>query len=567
MCYLSEIHSPQDIKALSLAQLKDLCCEIRHSLIERVERTGGHIGSNLGIIEATVALHYVFDSPVDRIVYDVSHQSYVHKMLTGRYDAFMRGDTSGYTNPAESDHDAFMVGHTSTAVSLAVGLAKGRNLSGGTERIVAVLGDGSLSGGEAYEGLDNAATIAGNLIVVLNDNEMSIAENRGGIYAGLAALRATAGKAEPNLFRALGLDYIYVEEGNDVAALIAAFRQVKDYDHPVVVHIHTRKGKGLAWAEDNKERGHWISAASYTAPDAISTTALVADELLRHIQAGDNMAVLTAATPGAVGLTPQWRQAAGERYVDVGICEEHAVAMASGMAKRGVKAVWCVMSSFVQRVYDQLLQDLALNANPAVVLVYNGGFGKSDPTHAGLYDMSMMSNIPGLRCYAPTSRRRLIATLRLALRQTDYPVVIRVANDLPEGEDDRTEDWSIAQRGAEVALLGLGDMAAHAALAADALQEVGINATVVQCSLYSEADAAMLASLAATHRVFVTLESGILAGGFGQKVAAALADKDCKVLLRGAPKVFVDRQSAEQQMQSYRMTPVQIVEDVIRCLR
>ena len=403
--------NPTYLKTLDLPALEDLCAMIRGDLIERVTRTGGHIGSNLGLVEVTVALQYVLDTPTDKIVYDVSHQSYVHKMLTGRYDAFMAGATSGYTNPAESNHDVFMVGHTSTAVSLAVGLAKGREVMGGTERIVAVFGDGSLSGGEAYEGLDNAALVKGNLIILFNDNEMSIAENRGGIYRGLAHLRETEGKGKPNLFEAMGLDYVYVEQGNDVGAMIEALRQVKDYDHPVVLHVHTRKGKGLGWAETQKERGHWISAASWVAPKEPSLPSRIADYLAERIAGGRDVVVINAATPGAAGLTPEWRERVGDRFVDVGICEEHAAAYASGIAKRGAKPVWIVLSSFVQRAYDQLLQDVALNGSPAVVLVYNGGMGYSDPTHAGLYDLAMISNIPGILCLAPTTTPQLFATL------------------------------------------------------------------------------------------------------------------------------------------------------------
>jgi len=555
--------NPTYLKTLDREALKDLCAMLRLDLIERVTATGGHIGSNLGLVEATVALHYVFDSPIDKFVFDVSHQSYVHKMLTGRYDAFMAGTTSGYTNPSESAHDAFMVGHTSTAVSLAVGLAKGRELMGGTERIVAVLGDGSLSGGEAYEGLDNAALVKGNLIILFNDNEMSIAENRGGIYAGLARLRETKGQGELNLFRALGLDYVYVEDGNDLDALVDAFNTVKDYDHPVVVHIHTQKGKGLAWAEQYKERGHWISPASWTAPKEPSLPVQIADYLEKKMAARQDIVVVNAATPGAAGLLPEWRQRVGDRFVDVGICEEHAAAYASGIAKRGAKPVWLVLSSFVQRTYDQLMQDVALNGNPAVVLVYNGGFGKSDPTHAGLYDMSMMSNIPGLLCLAPTTKEQLFAALDWALEERETPVVIRVPNALPDFPAPKTfNGWQIWHKGKDVAILALGDMAQTAPNVCDFLRQNGLNPTLVACDCYSEVDASALDALIPEHRLFVTLESGILSGGFGQKVAAYLADKDAKVLLRGADKAFVDRKTTLEQLAACRMTPEAILEDI-----
>ena len=554
--------NPTFLKTLDRDTLKDICAMLRLDLIERVTQTGGHIGSNLGLVEATMALHYVFDSPTDKIVFDVSHQSYVHKMLTGRYRAFMDGVTSGYTNPGESAHDSFMVGHTSTAVSLAVGLAKGRELMGGTERIVAVLGDGSLSGGEAYEGLDNAALVKGNLIILFNDNEMSIAENRGGIYAGIARLRETNGAYEPNLFRAMGLDYTYVAEGNDLDALIDAFERVKDYDHPVVVHVHTQKGKGLSWAEQYKERCHWISAAMWTAPKEPPMPVQVAEYLEKKMAEQSDIVVVNAATPGAAGLTREWRERVGDRFVDVGICEEHAVAYASGIARRGAKPVWLVLSSFVQRTYDQLMQDLALNGNPAVIIVYNGGFGKSDPTHAGIYDMSMMSNVPGLLCLAPTTRAQLFSTLDWALQERETPVVIRVSNSIPNYPTKAFNAWQTWHKGKDVALLALGDIAQKATDVCDYLRQNGFDPTLVACDRYSDVDGACLEALLPDHRLFVTLESGILSGGFGQKVAAYLADKDVKVLLRGADKAFVDRKAVEEQFAAYRMTPEAILEDI-----
>lgn len=566
MRYLPDINSPQDLKALRPPQLVELCQEIRQDLIERVTRTGGHIGSNLGLVEATVALHYVFDSPTDRFVFDVSHQSYVHKMLTGRYHAFMQGTCSGYTNPQESDHDSFMVGHTSTAVSLAVGLAKGRQVMGGTERIVAVLGDGSLSGGEAYEGLSNAATIAGNLIILFNDNEMSIAENHGGIYRGLAALRRTGGQSEPNLFHALGLDYMYVEEGNDVMALIRALQSVRDIDHPIVVHIHTHKGLGLEWADSEQERSHWIPPAGTQPPAEPTVTEQVAAQLLRRVQNGENLVVLNAANPGAVGFPPAKRQAMGDRFVDVGICEEHAVAMASGIAKRGAKAVWLVLSSFVQRTYDQLLQDLALNGTHAVVVVLGGGMTKSDPTHAGLYDISMIGNIPGLTCLAPCSQEAVQSALNWALDEATGPVVIRAEADLPHRKTEAI-GWQALRRGGKVALLGLGGMTTVAKSASDALMKADIISTVVACDCYSGVDESMLDELLDEGvTLFVTLENGILAGGFGEKVAAYLADKDCKVLLRGAPKAFVDRRTREEQLRAYGMDDLQLVFSIVDAL-
>ena len=565
MTYMPHITQPADLRKLDPIGLEMLAAEIRRDLIERVTRTGGHIGSNLGLVEATIALHYVFESPVDRIVFDVSHQSYVHKMLTGRYAAFMQGTTSGYTNPRESAHDPFIVGHTSTAVSLAVGLAKGRELLGGTEHIVAVLGDGSLSGGEAFEGLNNAANVQGNLVIVFNDNEMSIAENRGGMYAGIASLRATGGQSPINLFRALGLDYMYVEKGNDVGELIRALTVAKQSDHPIVVHIHTHKGEGLPWADEQREQIHWIMPAGAKPPAEPPLSALIAQYLAARLAERSDLVVINAATPGAVGLSREWRRAAGDRFVDVGICEPHAVALASGAATRGAKPVMLVLSSFVQRTYDQLSQDLAMNGSPAVIIVYGGGMGYSDPTHAGLYDMAMMANIPGLRCVAPCSRRQLFATLDWALAERECPVVVRVPNALPDDEHEGM-GWQVWRRGTCVALVGLGDMAAHAMAVADALHAVGVEATVVAADDYSAVDTSLLDSLP-PHTLYVTLENGVLDGGFGQKVAAYLAQKGTLVWTRGAAKSFVDRRTYSQQLEDNRMTVAQLTADIVAACR
>lgn len=574
--YLSGIGGPADLKKLSETELAALAEEIRAAIIKKVETKGGHLGSNLGFVEATIALHYVFDSPKDKFVFDVSHQSYTHKILTGRRRAFTDereyGSVSGYTNPAESEHDFFQVGHTSTSVSLALGLAKARDLKGGKENIVAILGDGSLSGGEAFEGLDNAAELPGNFIVAFNDNEMSIAVNRGGVYRNLELLRRTEGKAENNFFRALGFDYLYVGDGNDLSALIAAFRRVKDSTRPVVVHLHTDKGRGSEWAEKNKEAGHWTrgkAASASASGKEESYESLTADYLLGKMSENRTVTVVTAATPGAVGLTEEFRRKAGERFVDVGICEEHAVAFVSGMAKNGAKPVFTVLSSFLQRTYDQLLQDLSLNASPATVLVYGGGLSAGDATHSGAFDMAMTGNIPGLLCLAPASREEYFAVLDWAIGQRKRPVVVRVPSRvISEGktvpfDENEAGRYRITEKGSRVAILALGSFFPLGREVKKLLEErTGVSATLIDPRVYSSVDEETLEALRADHEIVVTLEDGVVDGGFGAKVARFYADTDVRTIVRGGRNEFTELVPLAEQYERYRLTPRAVAEDI-----
>jgi 1-deoxy-D-xylulose-5-phosphate synthase len=468
--------------------------EIREVLIKKVSATGGHLGPNLGIVEATVALHYVFNSPIDKIVYDVSHQSYVHKILTGRKDAFINPDkyktVTGYSNPNESEHDFFVVGHTSTSVSLACGLAKARDVKGGRENIIAVIGDGSLSGGEAYEGLDNAAASGKNIIIVVNDNDMSIAENHGGLYKNLALLRETNGKAENNFFKALGFDYYYLDDGNNVEALIDTFSKVKDTNHPVVVHIHTIKGKGYKDAEENKEAFHWVMPFDLETKEpllklsAIETYGSIGEEILIQKAREDSRIVaITAATPAYL---MSFRKEFKDQYIDVGIAEEHAVALASGIASQGGKPVFGVMSSFIQRAYDQLSQDLAINNNPALIMVYYGGITESDVTHLGTFDIPLISNIPNIVYLAPTNKEEYVAMMEWGIEQDKYPVVLRVPNMevvstgiKVEPNFDNINTYEKVEEGNEVVIIGVGSFYHLGKKVKEKLsKEMGINATL-----------------------------------------------------------------------------------------
>lgn len=579
--YLEHISGPADVKKLSLAEMTALCGEIRTALIEKLSRHGGHCGPNFGFVEATVALHYVFDSPKDKMVFDVSHQTYPHKMLTGRAEAFLDpahyDDVSGYSNPHESEHDHFTIGHTSTSVSLACGLAKARDLRGESGNVIAVIGDGSLSGGEALEALDYAAELDGNLLIIVNDNDMSIAENHGGIYGNLRLLRETGGKAECNLFRAMGLDYRFVADGNDLSAMIEALRAVKDAKKPVVLHIVTEKGKGFAPAEQHKEEWHWCMPFDReTGKPLISTEgesweSITTDFMLERMKRDPAVCMITSGTPTVLGFTEDKRRLAGRQFIDVGIAEENAVALASGIAANGGKPVYGVYSTFIQRTYDQLSQDLCINNSPATIIVAWGSvYGMNDVTHLGLYDIPMMSNIPNLVYLAPTSREEYLAMLDWSIDQTDHPVAIRMPGGplISTGEAvnpdfSRLNEYQVAHRGAKVALLGLGSFFSLAQQAAALLKtQTGIDATVINPRFITGLDEKLLRELTADHDVVVTLEDGQLDGGFGEKIARFYGAAAVKVLNFGLKKEFLDRYDLEQVLRDNHLTPELIVSDI-----
>lgn len=577
---LSQIHSPEDIRKMDIGQLSRLAAEMRTALIHKLSATGGHVGPNLGMVEATIALHYVFDTPSDKLVFDVSHQCYPHKMLTGRVQAFTETahykDVNGFTNPRENaDYDLFSIGHTSTALSLASGIAKARDLAGGKENVVAVVGDGSLGGGMALEGLDFGSTLGTNFIVVVNDNDMSIAENHGGLYADLRLLRHSNGTAEPNIFRSMGYSYRYVNYGNDLWRLIEAFREVKDYPHPVVVHINTMKGMGLPVAESNKEHFHYTgpfdpkSGTSLRQPAAgteeADYTDIFAEHMLGKIEKGENVAVLTAGTPAAIGFTAALRRRSGRRFIDVGICEQQAVGMSAGLAKAGVRPVFGVVSTFLQRAYDQLSHDVGINNLPAVFPVFHTGlFSMNDETHLGFFDIAMIGNIPNFLYLAPTCSEEFLAMLDWAIAQTSMPVAVRVPGTKvvsnPECRllnDYSAPDYDIVRSGSKVAIIGAGTFFDRAAKAADLLQEDGINATLINPRSFTYLDTAVLDSLR-DYDTVVTLEDGIVEGGFGQKVASYLGTAPVKVVNLGLPKEFLNRYNAAKVAHDRHLDPSQI---------
>lgn len=579
--YIEKINQPTDVKNLNSEQLHVLADEMRQALLQKLSKHGGHFGPNLGMVEATIALHYVFNSPTDKIVYDVSHQSYPHKMLTGRKDAFLYedkyDDVSGYSNPDESDHDFFTIGHTSTSVSLACGLAKGRDLKGDKENIIAVIGDGSLSGGEALEGLDFASELNSNLIIVVNDNDMSIAENHGGLYKNLKQLRDTDGKSECNLFKSMGLDYVFVKDGNDIDSLITAFEQLKDSTYPVVVHICTQKGKGYKIAEENKENWHYCGPFNLeTGKSDMSQdggedySSMTADILLKKMKEDKTVVGITSATPTVFGFTEDKRKEAGSQFVDVGIAEETAVALASGIAKNGGKPVYGVYSTFIQRTYDQLSQDLCINNNPATILVYLASvYGMNDVTHLGIYDIPMMSNIPNLVYLAPTTKEEYLAMLDWSIEQNDHPVAIRVPISVVSDGKKVTKDFSklneyeVTQNGSKIAIVALGSFYSVGAKTAEIIEnKTGVKPTLINPIYITGTDDKLLEQLKENHDIVITVEDGVLNGGFGEKIARFYGNSDVKVLNYGLKKEFLDRYNPEEIVKANRLTPEQIAEDV-----
>lgn len=578
---LNKINEPKDLKQLSNKELEELAKEIREILLKKLSIHGGHFGPNFGMVEATIALHYVFNSPVDKIVYDVSHQSYTHKILTGRKDAFIYeekyDDVTGYSDPDESEHDFFKIGHTSTSVSLASGLAKARDLKNENYNVIAVIGDGSLSGGEALEGLDFVGEQTNNFIIVVNDNDMSIAENHGGLYKNLKQLRQTNGAYECNLFKAMGLDYIYVNEGNNIEELIKAFEQVKNINHPIVVHINTQKGKGYKIAEGNKESWHWTmpfdidTGKSKFNFDGEDYGTLTADYLLEKMKKDEKVVAIVAGVPTNIGFTKEKRELAGKQFVDVGIAEEHGVAMASGIAKNGGKPIFATHSSFIQRTYDQLSQDLCINKNAATILVNTASvYGMNDITHLGIYDIALISNIPNMVYLAPTSKQEYFAMLDWSIEQNEHPVAIRIpCNGVISDERIIDSDYSnlnkykIEIEGNTVAILALGDFyQLGEELQRELDEKLDIQSTLINPRYITGLDEDLLEKLKSNHDIVITLEDGMLEGGFGEKIARFYGKSSVKVKNYGIAKSFYDRYDVNELLKENGITLKQIIKDI-----
>ena len=590
--YIEKIQSPADLKGMDIATLNIVADEVRRAVLNRVSKHGGHVGPNLGFVEATVALHYVFNAPEDKFVFDVSHQCYPHKVLTGRAAGFLgnvddMNAISGYSSPAECpEYDNFEVGHTSTSISLATGLQKARDVKGTKENIIAIIGDGSLSGGEAFEGLDEASELGTGIIIVVNDNEMSIAENYGGIYKNLRALRESHGECERNWFKAWGFEYKYLEEGNDIERLIEVFRSVKDTDRPTVVHIHTEKGHGYAPAVNDKEAWHWgmpfnlddgsrpVRNADGTMPEVKPCETypeLFSDWMLSEMKNDKTLIAVTAGTPTAAGFTADKRKQAGSQHLDMGIAEEQAVAMISGMAKGGLRPVWTVYSTFIQRTYDQIAQDLCINSNPAVINVVGGGVNSmNDITHICLFDIPMLCSIPGLIYLAPTTCEEYFAMMRWAILQDKKPIAIRVPSNGVVHTTEKVDEeycyeskYKVMHEGSKVAIIAAGSFYQKGENVARMLADKGIDATLINPRYLNEVDAEALESLKMNHKLVVTLEDGCKDGGFGERIASYYGTSDMKVLVCGVKKGLYDRYDVEQLLKNNRLLDEQIVSDVV----
>lgn len=578
---IERINEATDVKKFKVDELDKLAAEIREALFNRLTKIGGHFGPNFGIVEAEIALHYVFNSPTDQFVFDVSHQSYPHKILTGRKAGYIYEDhfseDSGYTNPDESEHDLFNVGHTSTSISLATGLVKARDLKGEKRNVIALIGDGSLSGGEAMEALNVAGSeLDSNLIIIVNDNEMAIAENHGGIYKNLAKLRETKGRAENNIFKAFGLDYMYVENGNDIPTLIDAFKKVKDIEHPIVVHIHTEKGLGYKIAEENKEAWHWCmpfnretGLSTIDFGDGEDYTSITADYIVKKVKKDKDVLVITPAMPMAVGLSPELREELGDQYIDVGIAEEQAVAMASGAAKNGAKPLVVTNMTFIQRTYDQISQDVCINNNPVTILLnYTSFAGLTDVTHLGIFGISAFSNIPNLVILAPSSKSEYINMLDWSLDQKEHPVMILIpGNEVTERESDKDYDnigkFKVEKQGEKAAIIALGDFYQMGeSLATAVKEELGFTPTLINPRFASALDTDLLEEIGHNHSLVVTLEDGIVDGGFGHKIAAFYSASNVKVKNYGLEKKFYDRYNPAELLKELGMTNEAMVNDI-----
>lgn len=578
---IERINEATDVKKFKVDELDKLAAEIREALFNRLTKIGGHFGPNFGIVEAEIALHYVFNSPTDQFVFDVSHQSYPHKILTGRKAGYIYEDhfseDSGYTNPDESEHDLFNVGHTSTSISLATGLVKARDLKCEKRNVIALIGDGSLSGGEAMEALNVAGSeLDSNLIIIVNDNEMAIAENHGGIYKNLAKLRETKGRAENNIFKAFGLDYMYVENGNDIPTLIDAFNKVKDIEHPIVVHIHTEKGLGYKIAEENKEAWHWCmpfnretGLSTIDFGDGEDYTSITADYIVKKVKKDKDVLVITPAMPMAVGLSPELREELGDQYIDVGIAEEQAVAMASGAAKNGAKPLVVTNMTFIQRTYDQISQDVCINNNPVTILLnYTSFAGLTDVTHLGIFGISAFSNIPNLVILAPSSKSEYINMLDWSLDQKEHPVMILIpGNEVTERESDKDYDnigkFKVEKQGEKAAIIALGDFYQMGeSLAAAVKEELGFTPTLINPRFASALDTDLLEEIGHNHSLVVTLEDGIVDGGFGHKIAAFYSASNVKVKNYGLEKKFYDRYNPAELLKELGMTNEAMVNDI-----
>lgn len=583
---LKDIKSPKDIKGLDIHSLENIASQIRAGILNRTSKIGGHVSPNLGSVESIIALHYVFDAPVDKLIFDVSHQAFPHKMLTGRAYGYLYPEdfakVGEYTDPLESpEYDLFYAGHTSPALSLSVGMAKARDLKGEKYNVVAYVGDGALSGGLALEGLDAGGALDSNLICIFNDNQMAIAENHGGMYAHFEHLRETNGTATDNLFKSFGWDYIYVAEGNNVEKLIEAYRKAKDSNHPVVIHINTQKGEGYAPAEQRRETFHFRNPFSIASGQLLevdngeSYNGTLKEFIFDSVKKYPDMLVISSATPEDMGLGAASRRELGKNYLDVGIAEQTGVSVMAGAARNGIKVIYGVVATFLQRAYDQLMEDWAMDNSPALLVVQSTGIDAIvDQTHLGFWDIPMITSIPNIVYLAPANMEEYKAMLEWGLAQNEHKVAVREPVYSVEHADyDVDTDYSdlnrfkMVHKGNKVAIIAAGDFFVRGREVTDLLKQQGIDATLINPRFVSGIDYEMLEGLKKDHQLVATIENGSLEGGFGQRIASALGTSGMKVLNFGLKKRFVDRYDVKALEKEYGLLPEQITEVIISSLK
>jgi 1-deoxy-D-xylulose-5-phosphate synthase len=566
---LDGIVIPDDLKRLDEAQLVDLACELRSELIHAVSFTGGHFGASLGVIELTVALHYVFNAPIDRIVWDVSHQAYPHKILTGRRDrirTIRKSDgLSGFTKRTESVYDPFGAAHSSTSISAGLGMAVARDFQGGRNHVIAVIGDGAMSAGMAYEALNNAGALKSRLIVVLNDNQMSIAPPVGAMSDYFARLQKT--RPEASFFEELGFKHIGPIDGHDLGAIVPVLEQLRDDKDsgPVLIHLVTEKGHGYAPAEKSADKGHAVAKFDVATgvqvksqPKAPTFTRVFADALIREAEEDDKIVAITAAMPSGTGLDI-FEKRFPERTFDVGIAEQHAVTFAAGMATEGMKPFCAIYSTFLQRAYDQVVHDVALQNLPVRFAMDRAGLvGADGATHAGSFDIAYLGCLPGMIIMAAADEAELVHMVATAAAYNEGPIAFRFPRGegtgvaLPErGEILPIGRGRIVAEGEDVAILSLGSRLETALLAAERLEASGIGVTVADARFAKPLDQDLIRQLARNHALLVTVEEGSM-GGFGAHVLQFLANEgllrpglDIRTLM--LPDVFQDHDDPAKQ--------------------
>jgi 1-deoxy-D-xylulose-5-phosphate synthase len=616
---LDRIQRPSDLRKLPQSRLKRVAEEVREAMIESVATTGGHLGAGLGVVELTVALHYVFDTPKDTLIWDVGHQAYPHKILTGRRARMgtirQGGGLSGFTRRAESDHDPFGAGHSSTSISAGLGFAAGRDLLGGDERVVSVIGDGAMSAGLAYEALNNAGALNSKLLVVLNDNDMSIAPPVGAVSKHLARLvsgrrymslrdagrRLTSHLPEKldrtitraikhtrtfltggTIFEEMGFFYIGPVDGHDLKTLVPILANIRDAGKgPILLHVVTQKGKGYAPAEASTDKYHGVvkfdvstGVQAKAAPKGPAYTRVFADALTREATRDPRVVAITAAMPAGTGLDT-FAKAHPTRFFDVGIAEQHAVTFAAGLAARGMKPFCAIYSTFLQRAFDQIVHDVALqNLNVRFAIDRAGLVGADGPTHAGSFDLAYLCCLPNMVVMAPSDEAELVDAVATAVAHDDGPIAFRY----PRGEGDgaplpeKGRVWEIGrgrmiQRGTDVALLSLGTRLPEAMRAAQELEKMGVSVSVADGRFAKPIDADLVRDLARTHAMLVTIEEGST-GGFGSAVMQLLSDEglldgSLKMRTLRLPDIFIEHDSVPEMIRFAGLDAESIVRTVL----